>query len=155
RLLLERACPEGVDPAKTIALAAEATSTSGGTVMGLPAQAARYTAPEGSKAERLLEKAGEVRLTGNRVRAALMHAAVGLGKDPLRVKAAKAREREALEALGERLKAALRPPPGEPPKPDLEWTSLLMILTDEGAMRSGLRSSIEARLLFDLQNAAL
>jgi hypothetical protein len=155
RLLVERACPEGVDPGQTIALAEGASSTSTGTAMGLPAEAAKYTAPEGAAAERMMTKAGVVRATGNRVRAALLHAAVGLGKDPLRVRAAKAREREDLEALGERLKAALRPPPGEPPKPDLEWTSLLMILTDEGAMRSGLRYSVEARLLLDLQNAAL
>jgi hypothetical protein len=156
RLLLERACPEGVDPGATISLATIASSTSSGMTVGPAAAPAQFVAPEGAPAERLLARASRARDKGNRVRAALLHAAVGLGKDPQRTRTAKAREREDLEALGERLKTALRPPPGSPSKPDIEWTSMLLILADEAAARSrGLRYPVEARLLYDLQNAAL
>jgi len=154
RLLLERACPDGVDPGATIALVTAAESSSA-TLLGAAVAPAQFTAPEGSAAERFLARAAAARESGNRVRAALLHAAVGLGKDPQRTRMAKGRQREDLEALGDRLKAALRPAPGQSARPDVEWTSLLLMLTDEGAARSGLRYPIEARLLFDLQNAAL
>lgn len=156
KLLLEHACPDGVDPGATIALATAGATASSATTAGPVPSAAVFVAPEGSAAERLLERAASARASGNRVRAALLHAAVGLGKDPNRVRTAKAREREDLEALGERLKAALAPPPGVKAPPALEWTSLLLILTDEGAARTGgLRYPVEGRLLFDLQSAAL
>lgn len=156
RLLLERACPDGVDPGATIAIASAASTTSTATTAGPVPSAATFVAPEGSAAERLLERAAAARTSGNLVRAALLHAAVGHGKDANRVRTARARQREDVEALGARLKAALAPPAGAKALPDLEWTSLLLILTDEGAARSaGLRYPVEARLLFDLQSAAL
>ncbi|MBK8256981.1 MAG: hypothetical protein IPK82_30440 [Polyangiaceae bacterium] len=156
RLLLEQACPDGVDPGRTVAVVAAATSTSAGNTLGPVYDEAHFVAPEGSAAEKLLERAGAARAMGNRARAALLHAAVGHGKDPTRVKTAKLRQREDLEALSDRLKNALKPPPGSAAKPELEWTSQLLILADEAAKRSaGVRNPVEARLLFDLQNAAL
>ena len=155
RLLLDRACPEGVDPGATVALLTRAGASSSATSTGPAPEPAGFVAPEGAAAERLLEKAIVARDAGNRVRAALLAAAVGRGADAHRAGRANLRAREDLEALGERLKAALRPPEGAPPRPDLEWTSTLLILASEGAARSGLRYSIEARLLLDLQSAAL
>ncbi|MEZ4312865.1 MAG: hypothetical protein R3F14_32990 [Polyangiaceae bacterium] len=156
RLLLERACPDGVDPGATIALATAAGTTSTATLAGPAPEAARFVAPEGSAAERMLERAQKARAAGNLVRSALLNAAVGLGRDPARIKLARSREREDLEQLSDRLKSALRSPPGAPQKPDLEWTSQLLILTQEAAARSeGIRHPVEARLLFDLLDAAL
>ncbi|MEO7331941.1 MAG: hypothetical protein ABI193_25415, partial [Minicystis sp.] len=155
RLLLEHACPEGMDPGVTIAIATAAATTTTATIVGPAPIAATFTAPEGPAAERALGRAAVARSTGNRARSALLHAAVGHGRDPARARAAKAREREDLEALGEGLEAALTPPPGAKRQPALAWPSLLVILTDEAAQRSGgLRFPVEARLLFDLQRAA-
>ncbi len=156
RLLLEHACPDGVDPGVTIALVTAASTTGTATMAGPAPEAAVFTAPEGPRAERALRRAAVARATGNLVRAALLHAAVGLGKDPGLVRSAKTREREDLEALGERIEAALEPPAGAKRPPPLAWNSLLQIVTDEGAQRSrGLRFPVESRLLFDLQKAAL
>lgn len=155
KLLLERACPEGVDPGATIALVTAANTTSTATTIGPSSAPVKFVPPEGSAADRMLARGASAREKGNRVRAALLHAAVGLSRDAARAKLGKARAREDLETLSDRLKAALAPPPGTPPKQDLEWTSMLVILTDEAAARSGLRYPIEARLLFDLQNVAL
>ncbi len=152
-VLLDAACPEGVDPGATIALIHAATTSA--ATMAPISEAASFVAPEGQNAVKLMQRAAVARAQGNRVRAALLASAVGLGKDPTVARRAKASAREDIEALGERLKAALRAPESATKKPDLEWASLLMILADEGAARSGLRYSIEARLLLDLQNAAL
>jgi hypothetical protein len=166
KALLARACPEGVDPAATIARAsAPATSTAASTIA-----AARFVAPEGGRAERLLRRAEAARAKQNHVRSAILYAAVSHAKDPERQRAARACVREDVEALARRLDRALEPPPGAPtplrsasrpgaslpPHGGLDWAPLLSILADEAALRSGgVRSPIEARLLLDLQSAAL
>lgn len=166
KALLESACPEGVDPAATIALAsARATSTAASTIA-----AARFVAPEASRAERLLRRAEAARAKQNHVRSAILCAAVAHSRDAERARAARASVREDVEALARRLDRALEPPPGSPatsprsstpgaslpPQASLDWAPLLSILADEAALRSGgVRSPIEARLLLDLQSAAL
>jgi hypothetical protein len=155
RPLLEHACPEGMDPGVTIAVVTAASTSGTATMTGPAPSVTAFTAPEGPSAERALARAAAAQARGNRVRSALLHAAVGHGKDQARARLARARAREDLEALGEGLTAALAPPAGAPRASALEWTPLLLILTDEGAQRSGLlRYPVEARLLFDLQKAA-
>jgi hypothetical protein len=66
--------------------------------------------------------------------------------------------RAALDTLSERLNAALEPPAGAPPSAPANptWTPFLLMLAEQAATRRFLlRYPVEARLLFDLQRAAL
>ncbi|MBI4701700.1 MAG: hypothetical protein HY744_11175 [Deltaproteobacteria bacterium] len=105
---------------------------------------------------RLLSRAARARARGNDVRAALLCSAAAATGEPQRQREAEAGARADLERLGARLRAALRPPgqaPGDPASP--AWTSLCAALGTEAAQRGALRLSVEARLLYGLQRAAL
>jgi hypothetical protein len=70
--------------------------------------------------------------------------------------AAESAAKAALSHLGERLNAALAPPDGSKDGAVTpSWSSLLVILGDRAAAERALRVSVEARLLFTLQRAAL
>ena len=56
KLLLERACPEGVDPGATIALVTAANTTSTATTIGPSSAPVKFVPPEGSAADRMLAR---------------------------------------------------------------------------------------------------
>ncbi len=102
--------------------------------------------------QRYLEKAKTARAQGNDVRAALLAAQAALIDDRELSRQAQAVGREALVHLGERLTRALEDPNEKPQKRD--W-SLLLILGARAAEERAVRYSVEARLLYLLQQAAL
>jgi hypothetical protein len=110
------------------------------------------------KAQKLLAEANAARAAGNDVRAALCAARAASVEDQAMRAQAESATRDALTNLGKRLGTALRPPEAEgrpPGRPDPSWSSLLVIVGDRAAAERATRYSIEARLLYTLQLAAL
>ena len=111
------------------------------------------------KAQKLIAQAGAARASGNDVRAALSAARAASVEDDAVRRQADALTKEALTSLGQRLSAALQPPgpPGDErmSRSDPSWSSLLLIVGDRAAAERATRYSVEARLLYTLQLAAL
>jgi ABC-type thiamin/hydroxymethylpyrimidine transport system permease subunit len=114
---------------------------------------ARRGPPSDGAAQKLVATADAARARGNLVRAALslLEAAEGRADDAR--KKLRAAARADLDALGARLNRALGESSGDPA--ELAWTALLFIVAEEANARRGVRHSLEARLLFDLQRAAI
>jgi hypothetical protein len=133
---------------------------------GLPSfpPESRATPPEPTGAvslgamERLLAEADVAHRRGNDVRAALLDLAAHAVAPLERQDAALAAARAAIDALALRLDRAVRPD-HEPTAAEREatlaaWSPLLLLLARAGVRRR-LRHTVEVRLLFDLQNAAV
>ncbi len=114
-----------------------------------PAKAKEMSASAHAK---LLEKARAARAAGNDVRAALLCAQATLIADKDLSRQAEAMGRDALVHLGGRLSKALANPKVKQRPRD--W-SLLLILGARAAEDRAVRYSVEARLLFLLQRAAI
>ena len=103
---------------------------------------------------RLLRRADVARAKGNDVRAALLCARATVAETRDLEKEAETKARDALENLGKRLNAALRGDPDDRARlPD--WVALLRILADRAAQERASGYSVEGRLLFELQRAAV
>jgi len=124
----------------------------------------RATPPEPARAvslaamERLLGEADVAHRQGNDVRAALLDLAAQAVAPLEKQDAALAAARAALDSLAARLDRALSPE-SEPTAAEREatlaaWSPLLLTLARAGVRRR-LRHTVEARLLFDLQSAAV
>ena len=159
--ILDHTKPEGSDPLPVLGRARASTSFMPPPSLGLGRMFAPR-APSPRRRERLRRAAEQAKSDGNDVRAALMRAVVGLSPDcEEELKLA----RQDLRSLGMRLNAALVPFGDTPMSArdrsrlarggDVEWGALLSMLATEAAHRRGLRYPVEARLLYDLQLAAL
>ncbi len=120
-----------------------------------------HRAPSLAAMERLLGEADVARRQGNDVRAALLDLAAQAVAPLEKQDAALAAARAALDSLAARLDRALRPEhePTSPTPKEREatlaaWSPLLLTLASAGVRRR-LRHTVEARLLFDLQSAAV
>ncbi|MCA9620245.1 MAG: hypothetical protein KC731_14585, partial [Myxococcales bacterium] len=103
--------------------------------------------------QRLMRRAAVAQARGNDVGAAMLAARAAAAEDPALEKAAEARSKEALISLGRRLNNALR---GEGPKGRLpDWPALLRLLAERAAHERASGYSVEGRLLFELQRAAV
>ena len=100
----------------------------------------------------LLKRAAKWREKGNDVRAALLAMRAAVVDDRDMRKAAEAAAKDALEQLGERLNTALKKRDGERMP---RWRSLLMMVAERAAHEGWLAYAVEARLLFELQRAAV
>ncbi len=113
----------------------------------------------GSQHARILARAQKMRDKGNDVRAALLAMRAASVEDADKNKEAEAAARAALFGLGKRLNAALEGQRDEAKNQRRrrlpEWTSLTMILADRAAAELLLGYGAEARLLFELQRAAV
>lgn len=149
--LLERSCPEGAEAQSTVLLDAPGTMT--GQASRPPQEARRMVSRR--QAKRYARGADAARGEGNSVRALLLRTAAARAYpegDPTRSQLT-ADARGDLRALGERLNAALNKPGGLDPEPArVQWDSILWMLADEASEG---RFSVEARLLYDLQLAAV
>ena len=111
--------------------------------------------PVSTKAHgRLLRRASKARTRGNDVRAALLCARASSAADQQLRKQAEKAMREALVGLGKRLNEALGSATDSNDRV-LEWSSLLRILADRAASERVLGYAVEARLLYELQRAAV
>ena len=157
--ILDRSFPEGAERAATVARSPMRNGTSSttrapttrfGFLVGLAP--ARPTTARASSLEIEAEKA---RRRGDLVSAAIQLSIVATGGGPGSGKAL-AGARADLEALGARLNAALAPP-GSPALSSggASWTALLSMLAEQAAARRMLVFPVEARLLYDLQRAAV
>jgi hypothetical protein len=150
--LLDATCPESVDRAATIAMhaarASSQTFSAPRTIAGVLGLAPRARWPRSP--ERLLALADAARARGNGVRAALLSATAAIDLGGAERERARGLARGDVDRLAARLSAALDTGRGE-----LAWTSLLFILVEEAAARRGLHYPVEARLLYDLQRAAI
>lgn len=109
------------------------------------------------KAQDLLVRGERARQNGNDVGAALAFAYAATAEDGEMHRRADRASRDALANLGHRLEAALAPPPGADSsrRPPTSWAPLLVIVGDRAAVERATRFSVEARLLYRLQLAAL
>jgi hypothetical protein len=157
--ILDRSFPEGAERAATVARSPRRNGTSSttrapttrfGFLVGLaPAR------PSAAHASSLEIEAENARRRGNLVGAAIALSIVGSGGGPGSGKALAA-ARADLEALGGRLNAALAPPGSAlGPSGGASWTALLSMLAEQAAARRMLVFPVEARLLYDLQRAAV
>ncbi len=157
--VLDRSFPEGAERAATVARSprrngtsstARAPTTRFGFLVGLaPAR------PSAAHASSLEIEAETARRRGNLVGAAIALSIVGAGGGPGSGRALAA-ARADLEALGARLNAALAPPGSAlGPSGGASWTALLSMLAEQAAARRMLVFPVEARLLYDLQRAAV
>ena len=103
---------------------------------------------------RHMRRAAVARAKGNDVRAALLCGVASHVDDKQLRQQAEAGRKEALEALGTRLTEALRGDGYEAGRTP-SWTALLAALGDRASRERSLRFSIEARLLYRLQIAAV
>jgi hypothetical protein len=157
--ILDRSFPEGAERAATVARSpkrngtsatARAPTTRFGFLVGLtPAR------PTPARASHLEIEAEKARKRGDLVGAAIQLSIVAAGGGPGSSRAMGA-ARADLEALGGRLNAALAPP-GSPVAASggASWTALLTMLAEQAAARRMLIFPLEARLLYDLQRAAV
>ncbi|MEP7124515.1 MAG: hypothetical protein ABJE95_26540 [Byssovorax sp.] len=115
-------------------------------------------APSLAACERYLARAAAARRTGNDVRAALLALTAHAVAPPDQIAAALAAARDDLDALAVRLDSALSPerPPTEAERETarVAWTPILLALARSGFRRT-LRHTVSARLLLDLQSAAV
>ena len=115
-------------------------------------------APSLAASERYLERAAAARRSGNDVRAALLALTAHAVAPPGKEEAALAAARADLDSLAVRLDSALRPDtlPTEAEREGARaaWTPLLLALARSGFRRT-LRHTVSARLLLDLQSAAV
>ncbi|MEP7123464.1 MAG: hypothetical protein ABJE95_21230 [Byssovorax sp.] len=157
--ILDRSFPEGAERAATVARSplrngtsatTRAPTTRFGFLVGLaPAR------PSPARASRLEIEAEGERRRGNLAGAAILMSIVGSGGGPGSGKALAA-ARSDLEALGGRINAALAPPgTAAGPSGGASWTALLAMLAEQAAARRMLVFPVEARLLYDLQRAAV
>jgi hypothetical protein len=172
--LLDRSCPEGADPAGTVVR--EAPRSSRAFTATRPGSA--RNAPPGPlsrvRARRWLKIADHAKASGNDVRAALLRAASAAVIGPAEgeptlssregapesqtqaVRDLQGQIRTDMRDLSARLAAALSLRDGvDPEAARVQWSSLLCILVEEAARSRRLRYSVEARLLYDLQLAAV
>ncbi|MBW2526129.1 MAG: hypothetical protein JRI23_18250 [Deltaproteobacteria bacterium] len=109
--------------------------------------------PTPRKAKRLLRAADVARAKGNDVRAALLRATAATALDSREVEEQLRRD---LRQLSQRINTALSLREGlDPEIAGVQWASLLAMLVDEAVRTRRLRYSVEARLLYDLQLAAV
>ncbi len=157
--ILDRSFPEGAERAATVARSPRRNGTSAttrgpttrfGFLVGLtPAR------PTPARASHLEIEAEKARKRGDFVGAAIHLAIVGAGGGPGSSKAMSA-ARADLEALGARINAALAPPGSAAvASGGASWTALLTMLAEQAAARRMLVFPLEARLLYDLQRAAV
>jgi hypothetical protein len=161
--LLDRSFPEGAERAATVIRSPSRTSTTTlftATSFTLFKDRPPKRPSPGARA-RLSEAAEEAKRKGNLVRAAMLRF-IAQGASPEESAKASAAAHTDLEILSARLTAALEPPGGgvDPPHgvrraANASWTPLLAMLAEQAAARRFLRYPIEARLLFDLQRAAI
>jgi len=160
RALCERLRPEGAAPLNAAARALKKKDATTPTYSSLPTLGAlSMLAPAGPRRiniARATNAADALRKTGNVVGAALLRAAA-LGAAPIEIETRlRASVRADLDILSERLAKALRPVNEASTKsPEVEWTSLLVMVAEEAAPKRGFRYPIEARLLYDLQAACV
>lgn len=153
--LIEASRPEGASLPTATPLPGPRTSSptfvAPPTISMLAGLSARGPTSE-AEAEVLVQKAEAARAAGNHVRAALSLMTAAEGRGEPRKKELRAAARRALEALASRLDSALA---GDDGAPALPWISLLLITADHAVKYRGIRFPVEARLLFDVQRAAL
>ena len=115
-------------------------------------------APSLAACERHLERAAAARRSGNDVRAALLALTAHAVAPPGKEEAALAAARADLDSLAVRLDSALRPDTqsteAEREAARAAWTPILLALARSGFRRT-LRHTVSARLLLDLQSAAV
>ena len=153
--LLEQGRPAQVAPpvARTLS-GTKAPSYSAPAAFGL-AEAVTLKPVSPRKHQRLLDGAEKARKKGNDVRAALLCARAAHVPDPEAQRAAQSAAKKDLAQLGARVSRALEPPGGASETFAPSWSSLLLILGDRAASERALRYSVEARLLFTVQKAAI
>lgn len=153
--LLQRTRPQGLPEVPARASSAPPSSRHAAPISPEPERA---RAPSQAAMERDFARAGVARRQGNDVRAALLglaaHAVAPLAQED----AALAAVRADLDSLALRLDRALRPDRALT-EADREavlaaWTPLLLVLARAG-FRHTLRHTVSARLLLDLQSAAV
>jgi hypothetical protein len=157
--ILDRSFPEGAERAATVARSplrngtsatTRAPTTRFGFLVGLAPQR-----PTPARASSLEIEAENARRRGNLAGAAILLSIVGAGGGPGSGKALAA-ARADLEALGGRINAALAPPGSAAvASGGASWTALLAMLAEQAAARRMLVFPVEARLLYDLQRAAV
>lgn len=162
--LLERSFPEGAERAATVVRSPARKNAT--TIFTAPSTSFTFfkdlapAPPSPLAAARLAGDAEEAKRKGNVVRAAIQRL-IAQGAYPGGREQALAAARADLELLSGRLNAALELPGGAPRassaqgSPSAAWTALLLMLAERAAARRFLRYPIEARLLFDLQRAAI
>jgi hypothetical protein len=115
-------------------------------------------APSLAACERYLDRAAAARRSGNDVRAALLALTAHAVAPPGKEEAALAAARADLDSLAVRLDSALRPDTlptaAEREAACAAWTPILLALARSGFRRT-LRHTVSARLLLDLQSAAV
>ncbi|MBI4954852.1 MAG: hypothetical protein HY908_22715 [Myxococcales bacterium] len=158
--ILGRCKPEGADPLPLPTRGRSATSFLPPPSLGLGRMFAPRP-PSARRRARLRKAAAKAKAAGNDVRAALLRAVVGLEPDCEEERKA---ARQDLRDLGQRVNAALAPLEDAPlsagdrkklARGDVDWSALLTMLATEAAIHRGLRYPVEARLLYDLQLAAM
>ena len=155
--LLERSCPEGVDAGATVVRRPEpATAAATATAASARAQelSGRMRKPPSKRAaKRMMRRANAAKAQGNDVGSALLYAQAARTLEPAQLDD---RIRADLHDLSGRLNAALSLRSGVDPEiAKVQWGSLLRLLVDEAALWPGRRYRVEARLLYDLQLAAV
>jgi len=160
-LLLDRSFPEGAERAATVARSPLRNGTGTATTAHAPTTRFGFLSgltpsrPTPTRVTHLEAEAAVARRKGNLVSAAILMSIVGAGGGPGSSRALGA-ARADLEALGARLNAALAPPGSAAgPSGGASWTALLAMLAEQAAARRLLVYPIEARLLYDLQRAAV
>jgi hypothetical protein len=156
--ILDRSFPEGAERAATVA---RSPVRSGTTTARAPTTRFGFLAsltparPTAARVTDLEAEAERERRRGNLVSSAILLSIIGAGGGPGSGRALAA-ARADLEALGGRINAALAPPgSASGPSGGASWTALLAMLAEQAAARRLLVFPIEARLLYDLQRAAV
>lgn len=168
RALLESCRPEGEAPAdEEQEVAPSFLESAGGSDVSAPSEACAPVSPpafpiEASASDpaavaRRFAAADAARARGNAVRAALLRLGALALATPSQAEAAREGIRADLQDLADRLGNALSPSPerAAPASAAGAWTPILLALAERGGARRRLRNTVEVRLLYDLQRAAV
>ena len=153
--LLALACPAGAQPAATV-VRGRAPSTTAGPASPSPRRGwlFRLRTPRSRRsAKRLIRAANAAKGKGNDVRSALLHTIAATALEPKEVQD---RIRDDLRSLSARFNAALSPRGQRDSELEkVQHSSLFGILIEQAAESRAFRYPVEARLLYDLQLAAV
>jgi hypothetical protein len=152
--LLERGRPDGVETSSGAPSSGSAVSFSAPASFAI-AERLRSRPVSARKHASLMKRADAASKRGNHVRAALLRTRASHCEQRELRKDAEESARGELRRLGQRLAQALRPPGGSEAAEKADWSSLFAILGDEAAATRALHYSVEARLLYLLQRAAV